>query len=218
MIFNGRPVIGIDQKSVLSDEEAMREFQTGDERGFEVLLSRHSPGVLRFIMKMTGADITRSQDLLQEIFLKVIERRKKYERGRKFTTWLYSIARNHCIDFLRTESYRRHRSLDAPVWNESEKGAVVLDIVKSKERSQDERVFDHEVRGLINSGLEGLKDDLREVFILREMEGMALEEIAMITDSPLGTVKSRLRYAYQNLRKVFAESGFFEERRSAKEV
>lgn len=196
----------------------MRKFQKGDEGSFNTLLGRHSGGVLRFIMKMTGADKVRAEDLLQEIFLKVIERRMKYDTDRKFTTWLYGITRNRCIDYLRTESHRRHSSLDAPLYNEDEEGALVIEIVRSPERGQEDRVFDREVGDLIDSGVKGLKEEFREVFLLREVEGLPLEEIAAVTDSPLGTVKSRLRYAYQNLRKVLTDSGFFEERRKAREV
>jgi RNA polymerase sigma-70 factor, ECF subfamily len=201
----------------IGDEKAMRKFQNGDAQSFDVLLKRHSGGVLRFIMKMTGGSKLHAEDLLQEIFLKVIERKDRYDSEQKFTTWLYSIARNHCIDYLRTESYRRHRSLDAPLNNESEGGAVVLEIVKSGQRAQDEEAYDKELRELIDIGVKGLKEEFREVFLLREVEGLSFQEIAEITESPLGTVKSRLRYAFQYLRRVFSESGYFEQKQKAKE-
>ena len=210
-------MFGINLKSGLSDEEAMRKFQKGDEGSFDLLLGRHGAGVLRFIIKMTGVEKTQAEDLLQEIFMKVIERRKSYDPGQKFSTWLYSIARNHCIDYLRTESYRRHSSLDAPLAGD-EGGAVVIDIIRSGERDQEERAFDLEVKELIDIGVKGLKEEFREVFLLREVEGLSFEEIAEVTESPLGTVKSRLRYAYKGLRQVFAESGYFEERQKAKGV
>jgi len=209
-------VFGIKKKSELSDEEEMKRFQNGDESGFNVLLMRHGPGVLRFIRKMTGADAARAEDLLQEVFVKVIERRGHYDPGQKFTTWLYSIARNHCIDFLRTESFRRHGSLDAPVSAGDEGGAVVIDMIRGGERAQDEKVYDREVRDVLDEGLSGLKEEFREVFLLREVEGLSLDEIAAVTGSPLGTVKSRLRYAYRDLRRAFTESGYFEERRKAR--
>ncbi len=209
-------MLGINSKSGLTDEEAMRKFQNGGEEGFGLLLGRHGPGVLRFVIKMTGAEKPQAEDLLQEIFMKVIERRMRYDSSQKFSTWLYSLARNHCIDFLRTESYRRHSSLDAPLHADEESGAVVIDFVRSGERDQEERAFDLEVKELIDIGVKGLKEEFREVFLLREVEGLSLEEIAEVTESPLGTVKSRLRYAYKGLRRVFTESGYFEERQKAK--
>jgi len=211
-------VFGINSKSGLTDEDAMRKFQKDDEGSFDLLLARHGAGVLRFIIRMTGSGKPQAEDLLQEIFMKVIERRKKYDPDQKFSTWLYSIARNHCIDHLRTESYRRHSSLDAPLSMEEEGGAVVIDFIRSDEKDQEERAFDLEVKELIEIGVRGLKEEFREVFLLREVEGLSLEEIAEVTESPLGTVKSRLRYAYKGLRKVFTETGYFEERQKAKGV
>jgi RNA polymerase sigma-70 factor (ECF subfamily) len=101
---------------------------------------------------------------------------------------------------------------------EEEGGAVVIDFIRSEEKDQEERAFDLEVKELIEIGVRGLKEEFREVFLLREVEGLSLEEIAEVTESPLGTVKSRLRYAYKGLRKVFTETGYFEERQKAKGV
>lgn len=210
-------MIGLTINKEIGDENAMRKFQKGDVESFDLLLKRHSGGVLRFIMKMTGGSKLHAEDLLQEIFLKVIERKDRYDPEQKFTTWLYSIARNHCIDYLRTESYRRHSSLDTPLNHEEERGAVVLEIVKSDTKAQDEEAYDKELRQLIDIGVKGLKEEFREVFLLREVEGLSFQEIAEITESPLGTVKSRLRYAFQYLRRVFSESGYFEQKQKAKE-
>lgn len=195
----------------------MRKFRNGDAGSFDMLLKRHGAAVLRFVMKMTGSDRARAEDLLQEIFMKVIERRERYDPGQKFSTWLYAIARNHCIDFLRTESYRRHKSLDAPLLRGEEGGTTVLEIVRGEGRDPEQQVYDRELGELIKIGVEGLKQDFREVFLLREVEGLSFQEIADITESPLGTVKSRLRYAYKNLREVFAQSGYFEKKQKIKE-
>ena len=195
----------------------MRKFRNGDAGSFDMLLKRHGAAVLRFIMKMTGSDRTRAEDLLQEIFMKVIERRDRYDPGQKFSTWLYAIARNHCVDYLRTESYRRHKSLDAHWLRGEQGGTTVLEIVREEGRDAEQQVYDREIGELIKIGVESLKQDFREVFLLREVEGLSFQEIADITESPLGTVKSRLRYAYKNLREVFSESGYFEKKQKIKE-
>ncbi|MEM7007875.1 MAG: sigma-70 family RNA polymerase sigma factor [Thermodesulfobacteriota bacterium] len=209
-------VLGLIGKKEISDEQAMRKFQNGNAGSFDVLLNRHSAGVLRFIMKMTGNNKIQAEDLLQEIFIKVIERKNSYDPNQKFTTWLYSIARNHCIDHLRTESHRRHRSLDAPLSTEQQTGAVVLELMRSSERGQDDKLYDKEIGQLLDSGLDSLKEEFKEVFVLKEIQGLSLNEISDITQAPLGTVKSRLRYAYQNLRQIFTESGYFDEINKAK--
>ena len=218
-------MFGLVAKKELADEEAMVRFQNGDARAFDLLLHRHSTGVLRFIIKMIGSSKgtlqrapTQAEDLLQEVFLKVIENKKKYDSSQKFTTWLYTLTRNRCIDYLRSENHRHHDSLDASLSRDEGDGAVVLDIVKSRERNQEETIIDKEIQRLLDGGVEELREEFREVFLLREIEGLTLKEIADITDTNLSTVKSRLRYAYQNLREVFIRAGYFEERQKAKEV
>ena len=211
-------MFGLGTKKEQTDEESMIKFQNGDAGAFDVLLHRHSVGVLRFIMKMLRVSNTQAEDLLQEVFLKVIEHRKKYDPRQRFTTWLYALARNHCIDFLRVEKYRRHTSLNASLSTEEGDGYAVIDIVRSNERSQEDRTMDEEIRKLLDKGVQDLKEEYREVFLLREVEGLSLKEIADIVEAPLSTVKSRLRYAYQNLREVFIKAGYSEERQGAKEV
>ncbi len=211
-------MFGPGAKKELTDEEAMERFQKGDAEAFDLLIHRHSRGVLRFIMKMIGVTNAQAEDLLQEVFLKALGKRQKYEPSQRLTTWLYIIARNHCIDYLRTEKYRQHNSLDASLSNDESDGAIVLDIIKSRERNQEERAMDKEIQGLLKSGIEDLREEFREVFLLREIEGLPLKEIAEITDVPLSTVKSRLRYAYEGLRGVFVNAGYFEEKQKAKEV
>ncbi|HZX14581.1 MAG TPA: sigma-70 family RNA polymerase sigma factor [Thermodesulfobacteriota bacterium] len=217
-------MFGLVAKKELTDEEAMARFQKGDPWAFDLLLERYNRGVLRFIMKMIGSRgtlqraPTQAEDLLQEVFLKVIENKKKYDSSQKFTTWLYTLTRNRCIDYLRSENHRHHDSLDASLSRDEVNGAVVLDIIKSGERNQEEAIIDKEIQRLLDSGIEELREEFREVFLLREIEGLSLKEIADITDTNLSTVKSRLRYAYQNLREVFIRAGYFGERQRVKEV
>ena len=217
-------MFGLEAKKELTDEEAMVRFQNGDAGAFDLLLERHNRGVLRFIIKMIGSRgmlqraPTQVEDLSQEVFLKVIENREKYNSSQKFTTWLYTLTRNRCIDYLRTENHRHHDSLDASLSRDESDSAVILEIIKSSDKNQEERIIDNEIQTLLNSGVEDLRQEFREVFLLREIEGLSLKEIADITDTNLSTVKSRLRYAYQNLREVFIRAGFFEERQKAKEV
>lgn len=210
-------MFGLKAKKQLEDEEAMIRFQNGDAGAFDILLHRHSTGVLRFIMNMTAVSKSNAEDLLQEIFIKVIEKRKQYNPNKKFTTWLYTITKNRCIDYLKAERHRRHSSLDAPLSNSDCDGPVKLEIVRANEKDQEERVIDREIRALLKSGLANLREEFREVFLLREIEGLSFKEISEITEAPDSTVKSRLRYAYEGLREVFAAAGFFEEKERAEE-
>src|SRR5438309_6022744 len=92
----------------------MERYQRGDARAFEVLVTRHQGPVFNFILRFVG-EPAGAEDVLQETFLRVVKGAGHFERRAKFTTWLYTIARNLCIDASRKAKYRRATSLDASV-------------------------------------------------------------------------------------------------------
>ena len=201
----------------ITDEVAMGRFQNGEIKSFDLLLNRHSKGVYRFIYRMVGGNPVVAEDLLQEVFIKVVEHKMNFDRNKRFTSWLYRMARNHVIDFIRKESYRSHLPLDKELEGAYESGVTHLELVKSGEPDQEELLIRREIKEQIFSKLDLLKEEHREVFILREIEGLKFDEIAEITDSNINTVKSRHRYAYKDLRELLIKDGFFEELKKAGE-
>src|SRR5678809_1658540 len=108
-----------------ADEVLMVAYQRGEVRAFEVLLTRHRKPVYNFILRFVGSRET-AEDLLQETFLRVIKGAEAYQRQAKFTTWLYTIARNLCVDQSRRGKHRKAASLDAPIGDE-DGSATLLD-------------------------------------------------------------------------------------------
>ena len=106
-----------------ADEDLMVMYQKGEVRAFEVLLSRHRKPVFNFILRFVG-DRETAEDLLQEAFMRVIKGAEAYKRQAKFTTWLYTIARNLCVDQTRRRKHRKHASLDAPMDASEESGTL----------------------------------------------------------------------------------------------
>ena len=202
----------------ITDEEAMGKFQVGDTRCFDLLLNRHSKGVFGFILRMVGGNVQVAEDLLQDVFIKVVEHKMNFDRNKKFTSWLYRLARNHVIDHIRKEKYRNHIPLDKELGNEPGSNITHLELVKSNDPNQEDKLIRQEVKGQVYTKLNQLKDEYREVFILREIEGLKFDEISEITDSNINTVKSRHRYAFKELRKKLIETGFFEELEKVGEV
>lgn len=211
-------MFGFLKKSEITDEEAMGKFQNGDTRCFDLLLERHSKGVYRFIYRMVSGNKTNAEDILQEVFIKVAENRMSFSKDGKFTAWLYRIARNHTIDYMRKENYRMHSSLDKNIGNDEGSNVTYLELVKSGEDSQEERIHGEMVKEQLFEKMNGLKEEYKEVFILREIEGLKFDEIADITGSNVNTVKSRHRYAFKELRNMLIETGFFDEYKKAGEV
>jgi RNA polymerase sigma-70 factor, ECF subfamily len=167
------------------DEELMLLYSQGEPQAFEELMRRHERPLFNFILRSTKrADI--AEELLQEVFLRVIRSAADYEQKAKFTTWVYTIARNLCIDRARKHKRRQELSLDEKVGGaDSDQG-----------QSFGELLVDEN---------EQLPEDQREVFLLKEVSGLKFREIADVVGAPVPTVKSRMRYAIQALRGFMAD-------------
>src|SRR5690349_20523559 len=181
-----------------ADEDLMVMYQKGEVRAFEVLLSRHRKPVFNFILRFVGSRET-AEDLLQETFLRVIKGAEAYQRQAKFTTWLYTIARNLCVDQSRRAKHRKAQSLDAPM-NSSAESGTLLDVLPSGEMASDRLAGNKQLHLKLNEALTRLSEEQREVFLMREFLDMPFKEIADVIGVPENTVKSRMRYALEKLR------------------
>jgi RNA polymerase sigma-70 factor (ECF subfamily) len=186
-----------------TDEALMVRYQRGDVRAFEVLLSRHRKPVYNFIYRFVG-DRAQAEDVLQETFLRVIKSADSYQREAKFTTWLYTIARNQCVDLSRRMKLRRMSSLDHSSTDDPD-GATLLDVVADGGAAVDRRAGDGELQARLKSAIEQLSEEQREVFLMREFLQMQFKEIAEVTGVPENTVKSRMRYALEKLRDLLED-------------
>src|SRR6188508_364727 len=126
-----------------ADEVLMVAYQKGDVRAFEILLTRHRKPVFNFILRFVGSRET-AEDLLQETFLRVIKGADAYQRQAKFTTWLYTIARNLCVDQSRRAKHRKAQSLQAPL-SSSPDSATLLDVLPSAEMASDRKSVNKEL-------------------------------------------------------------------------
>ena len=191
----------------ISDEELMLSFRGGNARAFEELVLRHRTPVYHFILRLTGHP-ARAEDVLQETWLKVVRGAQNYQPRARFTTWVYTIARNLCVDSARKESYRRAESLDAPIDSEDAHGRSLGEQVADEEGVSPERgAHNRRLQPLIEAALRALPAEQREVFLLREYSGIPFREIAEVTGVSENTVKSRMRYALQGLRRKLTELG-----------
>jgi RNA polymerase sigma-70 factor, ECF subfamily len=178
-----------------SDEELMRRFRAGEGGAFPVLVRRHRARVFAFVLRLTQ-DRSRAEDVLQETWLRVVRGAAAYQPTAKFTTWVYTIARNACVDGARREQHRAAEPLaeeprDAGTpWNDPERGAGSA-----------------ELRPLLEAAVAALPREQREVFLLRELAGVPFAEIARMTGAPEPTVKSRMRYALEALKTHLSRAG-----------
>lgn len=181
------------------DESLMQAFAGGDATAFEELVSRHKRGVYNFLLRSVRNQ-ARAEELLQEVFLRVIRAKARYEASAKFTTWLYSIARNLCVDESRRARFRKHQSLDAPRRGKDGEGAAMVSTIPAQNVPTDEAAEAPTIRRRLSEAVAKLPVEQREVFLLRQVSGLSFREIAATVDIPENTVKSRMRYALEKLR------------------
>ena len=148
------------------------------------LIEQYQHRLLRYLVYLSG-NRELAEDLFQETWIRVLERGHQYDGRHEFSTWLYAIARNLTIDYLRRKS---PVSLDGLVDDEPH---APLELADTRPMAW-EVVQQHEQAERISAALAGIPAEYREAIVLRFQDGLALEEIAAVTGAPLGTVKSRL--------------------------
>lgn len=179
-----------------TDEELMLAFAKGDASAFEALVGRHRSHVFTFLLRSCG-NRARAEDLLQETWLRVIRGSADYRVTKaKFTTWLFTLARNLVLDHARKRS-----SHDAPL------DEVAMATLASDDASPEQAAHAAGLRPLLERALATLPSEQREVFLLREYAGMPFKDIAEVTGTSDNTVKSRMRYALDALRQRLVELG-----------
>jgi RNA polymerase sigma-70 factor (ECF subfamily) len=176
----------------LEDGEVVGTFLEGEERAFEELVTRYQTRLLNFVFRTIG-DREKAEDLVQEVFVRVYRHIHRFDRSKKFSTWIYTIASNLAKNELRNRS-RNPLVLFQTMRKNWEEDDRPLQFEDHRSRPDDLYRRRH-LRALVEASVERLPVHHREVFVLRELEGKSYEEIAEITSCNLGTVKSRLNRA-----------------------
>lgn len=188
-----------------SDERLMEAFRAGDPGAFEVLARRHSRALYNYLLRSVH-NPARAEEMLQDTLLRVVRSKDRYRRSAKFTTWMYTIARNLCVDESRRARFRDHESLEARRFpGDAEEGRTLLSGLAAEEVPTDAAAEAPRLRHRLAQAVERLPDDQREVFLMRQLAGMSFREIGDTVGAPENTVKSRMRYALEKLRQELAD-------------
>ncbi|WP_240789106.1 RNA polymerase sigma factor [Pseudomonas kribbensis] len=184
-----------DSLETSSDESLLARYREGDGQAFEILYARHRQSLYRFLLGLSGKPEL-AEEVYQETWLSLIRSSSQPQGRATFRTWLFQIARNRLIDHWRKHGAHQplHDSYD-------EQTHAVSD-----DASDPEQLLSLSRDSLrLDSALQTLPADQREVFLLRAHGDLDLAQIASLTETPLETVKSRLRYAQHKLRRLLAE-------------
>jgi RNA polymerase sigma-70 factor, ECF subfamily len=180
-----------------SDEVLMLRYKDGDLSAFEIIIEKHQQPLFSFVYRFCN-DYHQAQDLVQEVLLRLVKMSRNYEPRAKFTTYLYTIAHNVCIDHLRRKKRRVNVSLSEPIDAENQ---LTLEDTMKDERANPQRDFQQKsFEEALHQAVKELPAEQREVFLLREQQNLAFDEIARIAGCLPSTAKSRMRYALQSIR------------------
>jgi len=185
------------------DESLMLRYQQGDKSAFPVLVRRHQQALFNFAFRQVRVPQV-AEDVVQETFVRVVQNAADFKHEARFTTWVYTITRNLCIDQLRKRALRKHPSLDQAGGEEGD-GPTLGEQTADPRASVEREATGSELKERIARAVDKLPDDQREVFLMREVSNLPFKEIAEITNVPENTVKSRMRYALERLQEALAE-------------
>lgn len=186
--------------AAIEDLHLVHASQNGDASAFEELVKRYERKLLRIVHRVTN-NWEDSQDVVQETFLKVFQHLGKFREDAKFSTWLFRIAVNQALMKLRSRKTIDITLNDALAGSE----ATLLEDVPDRARSPEECCRISEVQVTVMKTSERLDPRLRTVFVLRDIEGLSIEETAVVLDITHTTVKTRLRRARLCLRTLLKE-------------
>lgn len=187
------------QNRVVHDEELIVRLQRGDEWAFQLLIRRFRKKIFYIAFGIT-LDAEQSRDIVQDVFFQVHRQILDFRGDASLSTWLQRITVDCCLNWKRrwTRRLQRFNKSDKPIQKND------LDESGTDLPSTEKPVVDEKTRRLIDQALQKLSEQVRTVFVLREMEDLSYEEIAYVTGTKVGTVRSRLFHARHQL-KAFIE-------------
>jgi len=178
--------------STKSDEELMSLLTNGGQSAFDELYNRYSKPLLHFFFRMLNGDRPKAEDMLHDLFMKIIEKPESFDENKKFNTWFYTLANNMVKNEYRSRQVRSE--------HEKQTIAQCTNLFELNGESFDRQLFDNRLQ----SELDRLEIDAKTIFNLRFTEEMSIKQIAEIMNCPEGTVKSRLFYLTKQLSKKLA--------------
>ena len=187
-----------------TERELVSRARAGDTAAFEQLMLDNQDRVYTLCLRMTG-NREDALDLALEAFVNAWRGLSSFQGNSSFSTWVYRLASNACIDFLRKR--KRRQQGESPHSLDDEEAP--LPEPADPRGSPEEELERRELRRAVERGLQALPDHHRQVLVMRELSGMSYQEIGAVLDLDLGTVKSRIARARLALKKFLVQEGNF---------
>jgi len=190
------------------DAALMLRARQGDRGAFEELVIRHQQGVINFIFRSVP-DLTEAEDLAQNTFVQAWKARQRYQVSAKFTTWLFTIARNLTLNELRRRSRHEHDSIDATI-STGEEAPAARQYEDRGAKSAAEDLLRREIEQRVAEAVADLPENQRTAILLCQNEDVSYEEIATVLGCSLSATKSVIFRARETLKerlKPYLQSG-----------
>lgn len=183
-------------ESSLEDDKLVKKAIGGDEQAYKKLVDKYERALYFHILKMIK-DRDQVEDLVQEAFVKAFDNLNSYNTNYAFSTWLYRIATNNTIDYLRKKKLKT-LSIDKPM--KTKDGEMEIQL-PDESAGTDREIIRKQRQRIVQNAIDELPEKYRRVIKLRHMEEKSYKEIADILDAPLGTVKAHIFRARELLYK-----------------
>lgn len=187
-------------ESSLEDDKLVKKAIGGDESAYAQLVDKYERALYYHILKMVK-DKEQVEDLVQETFVKAFDNLNTYSTNYAFSTWLYRIATNHTIDYLRKKKLNT-LSIDEPM--KTKDGEMEMQL-EDESAVTDRNIIRKQRQKIVQNAIENLPEKYRKVIEMRHMEEKSYKEIADVLDSPLGTVKAHIFRARELLYKTLKD-------------
>jgi RNA polymerase sigma-70 factor (ECF subfamily) len=184
----------------------MIRFQAGDRSAFAGLVRRYQGPLYNFALRRTRSP-SNAEEVVQEAFVRVVQNAGDFKHAARFSTWVFTIVRNLCVDQARRSALRRHPSLDEPRRADQADGPTLGEQTADSRANVERQARSTEIRERVLAAVDELPEEQREVFVMREVSNLPFKQIAEIIGIPENTVKSRMRYALERLQAALSELG-----------
>lgn len=182
----------------MDENKLVNKAVKGDNSAFEALMEKHMGIIYNIALRMT-ANQDDAEDMTQEIMIKIFRSLGSFKGNSKFSTWIYRVAVNTCLDELKKKKNKKHLSLDAEISGDDGENQIEI---KDDSPSPEKLAEQNELRDLVAAAVKLLSDEHRAVIVLRDIRGMSYSEIAGILGCSDGTVKSRISRARAQLKMI----------------
>ncbi|MDW7679414.1 MAG: sigma-70 family RNA polymerase sigma factor [bacterium] len=186
----------------MTDQELVTRIIQGDDAQFNTLVWRWEKPIFNFALRYLG-DKEQAQEISQKTFIRVYKNIRKLREAQRFSPWIYQIAANLCKDEIKKLTNRDFISIDSLQENSENGHLMPNELIENINHQPDAAFNQKQIGQIIQQALQQIPEEQRVVIIMKEYQGLKFKEIAEALGEPLNTVKSRMYYGLNGLRKIF---------------